>query len=378
MSNFFIPDPCHENWDKMTPQEQGKHCAVCDKVVVDFTKKNPVEIDEIMKGQTGKVCGHFTVNQLNAEAQMKVFRKPSNLFNRNWKYFAMATLGFMSLSRTAEAQKTRGKVAPIRGDVAPVEHHNVNTSISTISGSVRQFDGSPAGGAEIIVFSNGQEIARATAIANGSFVIKIQPGKIVNSKVDVSVNYSHTQSKYMADVVIDKANTRLLITLDEMMMLKGEIEMIEPPMIDTVVKSALPVDQTAPKADTATCGLKDEKTHDPADQEKNGTTGTELPVNTEEPVKNEFEGQGLNFVIRPEDITASIYPNPAGTSATVYCNRNTSYKIEVYDEKGALRLTKAFYGDRTQIDVSSFANGNYYVQVRDDENHSNVLKLIKQ
>ena len=41
MSNFFIPEPCHENWNKMTPQEQGRHCAVCSKVVVDFTKKTP-------------------------------------------------------------------------------------------------------------------------------------------------------------------------------------------------------------------------------------------------------------------------------------------------------------------------------------------------
>ncbi|MGG5616684.1 hypothetical protein ACPDHI_10415 [Myroides odoratimimus] len=33
-----IPEPCHEDWDKMAPQDKGRHCAVCDKVVVDFSK----------------------------------------------------------------------------------------------------------------------------------------------------------------------------------------------------------------------------------------------------------------------------------------------------------------------------------------------------
>ena len=32
-----IPKPCHEDWTSMTPTEQGKHCAVCSKEVIDFT-----------------------------------------------------------------------------------------------------------------------------------------------------------------------------------------------------------------------------------------------------------------------------------------------------------------------------------------------------
>lgn len=40
---FAINEPCHENWSEMTPQEQGRHCAKCDKVVVDFTALDPDE-----------------------------------------------------------------------------------------------------------------------------------------------------------------------------------------------------------------------------------------------------------------------------------------------------------------------------------------------
>jgi hypothetical protein len=39
-----IPNPCHENWELMTPQEQGRHCKVCNKVVTDFTTMSNEEI----------------------------------------------------------------------------------------------------------------------------------------------------------------------------------------------------------------------------------------------------------------------------------------------------------------------------------------------
>ena len=37
-SKPIIPNPCHEDWNKMTPEDKGRHCSVCDKVVIDFTK----------------------------------------------------------------------------------------------------------------------------------------------------------------------------------------------------------------------------------------------------------------------------------------------------------------------------------------------------
>ncbi|MBA2481912.1 MAG: hypothetical protein H0V44_14700 [Planctomycetes bacterium] len=36
-----IPSPCHEDWNVMTPNQRGRHCAVCDKTVVDVTRMGP-------------------------------------------------------------------------------------------------------------------------------------------------------------------------------------------------------------------------------------------------------------------------------------------------------------------------------------------------
>lgn len=35
-SDYYVPAPCSADWNAMTPAEQGRHCAQCDKVVVDF------------------------------------------------------------------------------------------------------------------------------------------------------------------------------------------------------------------------------------------------------------------------------------------------------------------------------------------------------
>lgn len=39
-----IPKPCHEDWDAMTPNENGRFCGSCAKTVVDFTNMQTAEI----------------------------------------------------------------------------------------------------------------------------------------------------------------------------------------------------------------------------------------------------------------------------------------------------------------------------------------------
>lgn len=392
MSNFFIPDPCHENWNQMTPKEQGRHCAVCSKVVVDFTRKQESEINTILSTATGKVCGHFRVEQLNQEEQMKVFKQPSNLFNRNWKYFALATLGFFAFNKKSEAQRLKGKVA-LRGDVAPIQCSNTNTSVTSLYGTVQQTDGKPAGKAEVIVYSNGEEIARGTAIANGSYSIKIQPGKIVNQQVDIVVSYSHRATKHIYALPLPQSSNKLNIVLDEEIMLKGEIAYVPPkPEVDTttlipadtaeiidlpaIIDTTRTIQQNASQKDTDilhsvpvtdTSAIKIEH---PGQPDLPGENSSSDPGNTIE--------QQPETILKPGEIISNIYPNPTTAAVTVYCSKQDVYKIELYDEKGALKMTKAFYGDRTDLDLSSFSNGNYLVKIHTNEGKVKVIKVIKQ
>jgi len=59
-----IPEPCHEDWNKMTPTERGRHCAACQKNVVDFTTYSSRQLfAEISAGKN--ICGRFHQDQLN-------------------------------------------------------------------------------------------------------------------------------------------------------------------------------------------------------------------------------------------------------------------------------------------------------------------------
>ena len=61
-----IPDPCHENWDAMTPVQQGRYCGACQKVVVDFTQMTDGQIlDVFKKAGGGHPCGRYLPSQLD-------------------------------------------------------------------------------------------------------------------------------------------------------------------------------------------------------------------------------------------------------------------------------------------------------------------------
>lgn len=61
-----IPQPCHEDWNKMTPTEQGRYCSSCQKCVVDFTRFTDRQLYEFFsKHQGQKICGQVNNSQLN-------------------------------------------------------------------------------------------------------------------------------------------------------------------------------------------------------------------------------------------------------------------------------------------------------------------------
>ena len=61
-----IPEPCHEDWAKMTSTEKGRHCEVCTKDVVDFTSKTDEAIVKYVTKHKN-ACGRFSPKQLNRE-----------------------------------------------------------------------------------------------------------------------------------------------------------------------------------------------------------------------------------------------------------------------------------------------------------------------
>lgn len=57
--------PCHEDWQLMTPTAQGRHCAQCNRTVLDFRHASQADLDTARTtSPDGRVCGRFLTGQL--------------------------------------------------------------------------------------------------------------------------------------------------------------------------------------------------------------------------------------------------------------------------------------------------------------------------
>jgi hypothetical protein len=110
-SNFVVrvPEPCHEDWNKMKPEEKGRFCNSCSKTVVDFSNKTDTEIKNILEeNPKGHMCGHFKKSQLDRPLNYKLdlANLPRNISTT--KVFAIAlflVFGSILFSCTDEKDK---------------------------------------------------------------------------------------------------------------------------------------------------------------------------------------------------------------------------------------------------------------------------------
>ncbi len=109
-----IPEPCNEDWNKMSLESTGRHCTVCAKTVIDFSDKTDPEIHTILvENSDKKVCGHFKKTQIDRPLKISI---PWHLIPRNvssTKTFAMAiffVFGTFLFSCTTDNGRTIGDI----------------------------------------------------------------------------------------------------------------------------------------------------------------------------------------------------------------------------------------------------------------------------
>src|SRR6478752_2973719 len=97
---MHIPNPCYEDWSKMTPTAHGRNCASCNSLVADMTRLTNDEILALISKENVH-CGRFyedqlQVPQINGGILSVLFGK----LGKEWAFLSLLTL--LELSSPSE------------------------------------------------------------------------------------------------------------------------------------------------------------------------------------------------------------------------------------------------------------------------------------
>lgn len=124
-----VPEPCRENWNEMKPEEKGRFCDKCCKVVMDFTSMSTGEVvDFISSRSSEKICGRFRSDQVSVPPQ---FPKENVSVSGKLKIFLAALVfvfGGLLFTGCGTSGTTVGEMIPVT-DSAAFKKDNGDTSV---------------------------------------------------------------------------------------------------------------------------------------------------------------------------------------------------------------------------------------------------------
>ena len=206
-----IPEPCHEDWHKMTPSQQGRFCSVCAKEVVDFTSMNDTEVlHYFLDKKNQKVCGRMYPDQLNRPVTKTMY--PAK--KKRWYWNIAALLLLLSKSAAVKAQgaikvnttqQQTGNKLPVQvlGNIMPSK-----AVVKKIKGMVTDEEGNPVAGAAINV--KGSKTGTQSA-ADGTYTLNADAGTdvLVISAVGFQTTELVLKNKQAHDVVLSELKAQV-------------------------------------------------------------------------------------------------------------------------------------------------------------------------
>lgn len=131
-----LPNPCHEDWEKMTLAERGRFCNHCQKTVIDFTTWTDGDLFNFFIKDGDKTCGRFTNLQLDRNLTIPI--KQSNFIYRIAIALGLTSL-LTQIPTTSQAQHVVHKYST---HSRKLQKSKLPAQISGIRGHVRdQYNG---------------------------------------------------------------------------------------------------------------------------------------------------------------------------------------------------------------------------------------------
>lgn len=367
-----IPKPCHEDWNKMTPDAKGAFCGSCQKSVYDFSKKTDEEIIEVFeKEEKGKVCGRFTPAQLSRP--VVTFGNPNTTSRLAIFAYALLLVFGAALFNGADAygqERPKGEVSVRMGKVAykPIEMGDVKVV---------------------------EEIEKDT-------VVEVKQPKLVKCGLNVRGERNEEMMPLGQTVVIETPPPTVYgatIVEEEVYTKMGEVEFVEPQMLtgDTIIQELpIQVDTVAVEELTniiepvepqilelVAGGVSYIETKIEPIQIIETQVDTVESVITETIVEAEEETTEDIFpvvaeaiIFPPTELEVKVSPNPSSGQITLSYNlENTmAVRIDLFDITGKMVRTLSNQGKQyagkynVSYNISDLPNGIYTATLTTEEN----------
>lgn len=382
--HLTVPEPCHENWQNMSPNEQGRHCMSCQKTVVDFSLMSDQEILHYISNAGSPICGRFDNHQLN-----KTYEDKSNKRRFSWRYaWSVAVAAFLFTGNAAMGQskatlkkrthwskKFKWSKIPAPKPISFINAPDYNMVLGGLGISYRDpfrvdftgiivdnMFGHPVTTASIAIMG---DIGVVPVSDDGKFSLPVPANKKKVTLVVSSKGY--VTSKY--DIPLDKKDNLKILLPPKVESLKSTAITVQPTISYNAVKIEVPVKpaDAFPRPDS----LPD-------------VTVGELAVTNKVSVKEKIRREIKEWLPLKE---LRLYPNPviSGNSVTVNMNlpQTGNYRMELMDASGRLVWLQTMQVTQhsqtaTVPTQSAWGKGIYWLRLSGGANKVYQAKLLLQ
>lgn len=175
-ATITIPQPCAESWAAMSPAGTGRHCATCQKTVVDFTHMSTQAVIAYLADPAHHdSCGRLRSGQLNPPQRLLTWRAAPRL----------------ALSVAAILMLTHCTADP---SVTPVSQQEIHVPQSTRMVRGRVLDRATRKPlAQALIICEADTLCQTRTDADGAFTLAV-PLKLFSSKLIAAVTKRPTQA----------------------------------------------------------------------------------------------------------------------------------------------------------------------------------------
>ena len=166
-----IADPCHEDWNKMSQQQQGRFCGSCQKTVIDFTTWSDKDLFHFFTNYRGGVCGRFFSTQLRKEIYI-----PPQPTSRLYRLAIACGLTLMFAQIPEAHSRVRQPIELLAYEEDGGDDKNTNAKErGSLKGKVMDENGLPVSYAIVEVTMKGIKKMQTVADINGEYKIEGLP-----------------------------------------------------------------------------------------------------------------------------------------------------------------------------------------------------------